>query len=91
MCACTVHLPVYLQMRPRSLQCGFVFLRVKLWILAGRESPEDIDRDLLNRERGRRKEREKQWIQEMGAACGSGKMSGVGEGKCIQEGGRQSD
>lgn len=36
----------YLQMRPGGFQCRLVLLRVKLWILAGRESPEDVHRDL---------------------------------------------
>lgn len=32
----------YLQMRPGGFQGRLIFLGVKLWILAGRESPEDI-------------------------------------------------
>lgn len=50
----------YLQMRPGGFQCWLVLLRVKLWILAGRESPEDVYRDLD--EEGKRKKGE--WTQE---------------------------
>ena len=48
----------YLQMRPGGFECRLVFLRVKLWILTGRECPEDIYRDLEAGQREKRNERE---------------------------------
>lgn len=52
----------YLQMRPGGFECRLVFLRIKLWILAGRESPEDIYRDLEKSKTRTGRERE-EWEQ----------------------------
>lgn len=48
-----------LQVRPGGFECRLVFLWVKLWILAGWESPEDIYRDLEKPQTRTRREGEK--------------------------------
>ena len=47
LCGCTSELLLtHREMRPRRLEGGVVLLRIEVWIITGRQRPEEVARDL---------------------------------------------